>query len=463
MGRHFLSVLGTGSYQDTVYTCNGEKHRTAYVQEALLKMKFGEGREGDRISIFLTQKAKEKNWEGLKQCLAEYSAYLDNQEECMLPVGATEAELWEIFQVIFSRIRENDELYIDITHSLRNIPIQMLAVISYARVVKKVKVKGIYYGAFETKEQFGGETPILNLITFLDILDWSQAADSFVRYGNSDQISELYKAQKHKAEIKHVDLNNVVTDINNITHGLETSRGYYDFGTSRNAKNSSVLYSYRKYKEDLQIMNKKDVSKEDRKEKQKNIIEPLGELLQVIDTKLDVFDVDTNLDLGMAAIQWAIENRKTQQGFTALEETVKTFLCNYYGLDEVSETDRERICKDICNFMYERGLKTKGKDEAALTDDVRHKLCREWVEVRKGRLGITEGEKPIEEMFLTLPTELLDMFHEISDRRNSMNHFGYSNRNKFSCTKLEKDLKEYFEQFKNIMSKMNERKGEMQK
>lgn len=95
---------------------------------------------------------------------------------CMIPIGANEEELWEIFKNIFETIGQEEELYIDITHSLRNIPIQLLAVISYARAIKNVTVNGIYYGAFEVgkfNEEGVKEAPILNLLTFLDILDWS--------------------------------------------------------------------------------------------------------------------------------------------------------------------------------------------------------------------------------------------------------------------------------------------------
>ena len=484
MGKHFLSVLGTGEYKKAIYSCDGRKVETPYVQEALLKLKFDTWEPEDKISIFLTEKAKQDNWEdreyrdkekeaakhelpeirkGLKSVLQkDYSVFLDEAEKCMLPIGANEEELWEIFQVIFSRIQDNEELYIDITHSLRNIPIQMLAVVSYARVLKNVTVKGIYYGAFETKDQFGGETPILDLATFLDILDWSQAANAFVKYGNSDQIFELYEEQKKKAykdkmqkgktQIYQRDLQKVVTEIHNITSGLETSRGYYDFKENKTNKATSVMGAYKAYKATFEIMNKKDNEKKERKEKQRNIIEPLGELLKVIDDKAKIFDVESNLDFGLAAVQWAIDNKSTQQGFTALEETVKTFLCNYYELDETQQIDREGICKNICGILYEECCK---KQKNANNFELRVQICENWLNKNREVLKITqEKEEKICRIFKTLPTTLLEIVHEIGNRRNSMNHFGYSNLGKFSSEKLESDLKLYYKEFQEVMEKM---------
>ena len=46
MGKHFISVLGTGNYSETIYKCDEGEHKTAFIQEALLKLKFGECKKG---------------------------------------------------------------------------------------------------------------------------------------------------------------------------------------------------------------------------------------------------------------------------------------------------------------------------------------------------------------------------------------------------------------------------------
>lgn len=475
MGRHFISVLGTGPYQDTTYFYDEKESTTPFVQKALLEILFSNLNEDDRISIFLTEEAKAANWEnrkytekdgkknelsevriGLKEILSpQYGRLLSDTERCMIPIGKNEDELWEIFQVIFDGIEEGEELYIDITHALRNIPIQMLAVISYARVLKSIDVKGIYYGAFEVKDKSTGKTPIFNLRTFLDVLDWSQAADSFIKYGNSDQINELCEARRSVLRAKMGDLSKVVKELQGLTHGLETSRGYYNSEKERQNKGvKSTLGAYKRYKRAYNNLNENDEKRMGENEKQRNIIKPMRGILKCIDESISEFDVETNLEIGLASVKWAIDKKKTQQGFTALEETIKTFLCERYGLNDTME-DRERVAKNICRVIHENAGKL-GEEIEGLNVDVREKIYMEWiggkVEDNKRREEICEK---VHRMFMTIPQELTDIVTKIGDRRNSMNHFGFSNMYQFGSEGLEKDLLLCFRDFKRVMEQMD--------
>ncbi len=44
-------------------------------------------------------------------------------EQVEIPIGIDEKEIWNIFEIIFEKINEGDEIYIDITHAFRNINI----------------------------------------------------------------------------------------------------------------------------------------------------------------------------------------------------------------------------------------------------------------------------------------------------------------------------------------------------
>lgn len=464
--RHFLSVLGTGNYSEAVYTCGEESVTTPYIQEAVLKLKMlkeGPYTEEDRITVFLTEKSLAFNWHdreytekelqymtckggtekpvrkaGLGPILQKSYGVTDEAAR-LIPLGATEEELWEIFNIMYDEIQEGEEMYVDITHSLRNIPIQMLSVIAYARVLKNVEVKGIYYGAFEagTRNQDGmTEAPIFDLLTFLDILDWSQAANSFVKFGNSDEIKALCEAQKEKG---NKDLRKVVSDLSEITQGLETSRGCYAPDKGSVGAGVSAMKSCRSYTESYEIMRKKE------KKAQKKLIDPLGKLFDIINDKLKVFDVEDNLAFGLAAIDWSIENKKTQQGFTALDETIKTYLCRRYGLDEYLELHREGICKHIC-ILFEKELQEMKDSQLVYSEEGREKVYRKWEEA-SAHMAAQEREAA-RRLSMELPPVLPQISNEIGSRRNSMNHFGFSNINQFSCQKLYKDLRACNDKFR---------------
>ena len=496
-GRHFLSVLGTSNYSKVTYRCDEGTLATEYIQEAVLKLKMlnerGFGAD-DRITIFVTKEAYRLNWldrdytdRELKQMGAgketarKTGLYSILQKEFgiteesvrFIPLGATEDELWDIFNIMYDEIQDEEELYVDITHSLRNIPIQMLSVITYARTLKNINVAGIYYGAFEAKVQNeAGETeaPIFDLVTFLDILDWSQAAGSFVRYGNSDEIKALFDIQKVKRSNKMADSYKVVNDLYDITQGLETSRGCH-VPDKKGVPGGSVLNSYRSYEQNYKAMQKR-VGKQEEAQARKNRIEPLSKLFDVIHDKLGIFDVEDNLAFGFAAIDWAIENKKTQQGFTALDETIKTYLCCRYGLNEYLEKHREGIAKSICNLVNnEMRQKESGKE---LTAEAREDIFRKWEIAWEMRWGREQNGKDAEPDTVTpeqerkaarmltmeLPVELAELTSAISSRRNSMNHFGYSNIYQFGCRKLYEDLKEYYGRFRQMIAPAKEREEE---
>lgn len=58
MSKHFISVLGTGRYNNTVYYCGEGRYETPYIQEALLKIKLKEWESGDKITVFLVTATK---------------------------------------------------------------------------------------------------------------------------------------------------------------------------------------------------------------------------------------------------------------------------------------------------------------------------------------------------------------------------------------------------------------------
>lgn len=50
-------------------------------------------------------------------------------------------------------------------------------------------------------------------------------------------------------------------------------------------------------------------------------------------------------------MEWSIQNGMIQQGFTALLETIKTFLCNQYGIAEHDFETRELVVANALNMV----------------------------------------------------------------------------------------------------------------
>ena len=183
------------------------------------------------------------------------------------------------------------------------------------------------------------------------------------------------------------------------------------------------------------------------------MIKPLGELMGVIDDKVRVFGVESNFELGLASIEWAIRHKRTQQGFTALDETIKTFLCDYYGLDETQQEDRE-LCKYLSGQLSKQMEEEHAKE---LTPEIRARAYEKWKEKKEQNKGTEEISQTAYRVIMGIPKELVKMGSDISNCRNSMNHFGYSNKGQFSSKKLENNLKKFYAAFLKCIGSMEEK------
>lgn len=99
-------------------------------------------------------------------------------------------------------MEEGDEVYFDITHGFRSLPMLGMVLMNYAKALKGIKVKAITYGAFDALgSRFNIEeripdpeqriVPLLDLTGFHELQEWSIAADNFVKSGNTAKMIAL--------------------------------------------------------------------------------------------------------------------------------------------------------------------------------------------------------------------------------------------------------------------------------
>lgn len=494
MGRKFISVLGAGNYSECTYGNGKETFKTRFVQEAILDIYFKDVTKEDKILVFLTEGARKENWldkenatesfgiestlrknkipeeeieklkttlgdshnwkdkfinrKGLENILKEkYSSevvqgiYIDN--------GTNEDELWNIFMKILENIEDGYEIIFDITHGFRSIPMQALTVLSYAKALKKITIKGIYYGAFEARDKETGVAPIFDLTVYNDILEWTNAINSFIKYGKGDAIYNLFEDIKKKKEsnndisLRNGSLEYFSKNVNNFTSAIYASRGNVLLDNAKEKKQSkigkSIYWAASATKESL-----------DKVKKESNIVvKPLIPLLDKVEEAINDFCIKDNEEIGIATIKWCIEKGLIQQGYTALEETIKTYICNKYSISEIGEDTRDRVVKNALNEM--RKVKEHNKKENK-NKDIRE-YFKETIEYLENEDKKDNGERVCiyKKIKDTIPEEIVNLSN-VSFARNDMNHFGFT-KTTVSCIKLESDLKKYFKEFIDIREK----------
>ncbi len=334
MAKVFISILGTNDYIPCTYFLGEKEVRgVRFVQEALAKILFSGWRPNDRILVFTTEDACKRNWEddghparngiksgrrGLKKCL-ENLELSPSVERIFIPEGRSEHEIWEIFETMYNKLNTGDELFLDVTHSFRSLPILAFAAVNYARSMKKVTLGGIFYGAFEAigplpivKEmrQEDRRAPIFDLTSFDTLMRWSLAVDRFLATGDggflgtvADEAARIHLKATHGRHSDAAALKWIAKEVTEFTDAVNCCRGPSLPGILKNIK--AAIDSYEN--EDL-IAPFKPVF-----DRLKEHMSPFG--------KNDIKD-------GIECARWCLEHNLLQQGYTILQETVVSWALN---------------------------------------------------------------------------------------------------------------------------------------
>lgn len=425
MRRVFLSFLGTSDYIPCIYY-HGERpvENVRFVQEAIISLFCRDWTEEDRIFIFTTDQAREKNWldnghpkrveKGLCQGLERRLTDLElNARIQSVPIEdmASQEEMWGMFQKMFELLEPDDTVIFDITHAFRSIPMLAIVVLNYAKVLKKIRLGGIYYGAFEVLG-YPSEVekmpmakrlaPILDLTGFDTLLEWSAAIDGFLKSGNGKILMDLANQSIHPILRDHAEMR----DAGNVLKRL--SNNLAEFGNVLSTCRGQSVVKITQY-----IKQNFEQCGDD------NLIPAFQPLLNHIRPRLEKFCGDDILD-GMQAARWCMDHSLVQQGYTILQETLVTHLLRKANVDHMDKDSREIVT-------------------AAVHIARENKPPSEW-------WGAAGGNKPLTEkmMMILKEDDLIGLMTKLSGERNDLNHAGY-NPNPQAPNKFFEKLKKHLE------------------
>lgn len=346
----FLSVLGTGLYEPCKYVAKDFKSKeTRFVQEATLdRIGVADWQKEDRIVILLTPEAAKKNWsesiktrfnfktndeetyEGLESVLQ--SLNLNCQIEGInIPNGSNEEEMWKIFSVIFSQINEGDNLYIELTHSFRYLPMLLLVLCNYAKFLKGVQVKYMSYGNFDARNRESNEAPLVDLLSLSSLQDWTFASANFLQNGNVEQLQNLCNnslspllqdSQIRKSDPSLNTLRNYVRSLRSMVEDMQGCRGI----------NILEGCNYRRL---FNLSNQLTSV----------IIQPMNPIIEKMKSSFADFTPSTDIMNGYHAAQWCYEHNLYQQSLTILHENIVTHVCLDMKLQHDKASSRELVNK----------------------------------------------------------------------------------------------------------------------
>jgi len=217
MGRKvFISILGSSNYTPCRYfkpEQNFISEEVRFVQEATLSYHNAKNWSSDSVAyICLTSGingSKEKNWcdnghldkktnkpivcAGLQTRLKKLKLPF-SIKTVSIKDGNNEKEIWSVFDSIFKKLELGDEVYFDITHGFRYLPMLVLVLSNFSKFNKNIQIQSIIYGNFEGRDFNKNEAPLIELKLFSELQDWSSATQAFLETGNPIRIKNLLKA-----------------------------------------------------------------------------------------------------------------------------------------------------------------------------------------------------------------------------------------------------------------------------
>lgn len=401
----FISILGTSNYGSCQYT-QGDfiSSDICFIQEATLEfLNVKETWTAQDIAyIFLTPTARSSNWQekpvykGGKE--KGYRGLAPILEEMKLPCpietvditeDGDEQGLWRVFQTIYDKLQEGDELYIDITHSFRYLPMLLLVLCNYAKFLKQTKVVHISYGNYEAKATI---KPLVDLMPLVEVQNWTLAASDFLRNGRtssfaelvSERIQPILKATRGQDEDARA-LRQFINRLEPLSQSLTTVRGkaVIDGGIFRDLNDSAQNLG-------------------------NTLIPAMDPLIDKIKDSFSSFAPTANIKNGFEAARWCYDKQLYQQSITILQETLKGYTAAQAGYP-----CDEKLYQDLAGTAYNIAFNRRPESEWRLGE-------------KNNDQDDFNRRKVIVKRMLSLPLvqELSGLYDEIAQLRNDFNHAG---------------------------------------
>ncbi len=352
MAKLLISFLGTNNYVACNYYLEQKPDQRAenvrFVQEAVVDF-FCTGWGGeDRIAVFLTDEARNRNWKNTVDDKNEEKEGLESVlKKKRLPCqilapeireGFSENEIWKTFQAVYEVINDGDEVILDITHSFRSIPMLGIVLMNYARVLKNIKIQGIYYGAFEklgpayqvSKMSIGERNaPVINITSFVNLQDWTWAIRSYLQSGDASLIAELGKEGVSPLLRASGGSDEMSRRIRDFANGTGNLTEYYRLCRGNEIRD----FSFDKFNENLSALAS---------ENEGVYIKPMAPLISRVKEDFSESSTGDVFNLIRAA-RWCFSHGLVQQAVTLLQEGSITVICEATDRDSTDDDTRKAV------------------------------------------------------------------------------------------------------------------------
>lgn len=430
----FISFLGTGFYREcTYYDANGAYTYTRFIQQATLEqIGTKTWNVNDAARIFITDKAFEENWDGtramrydpiagkevqytrLEQIISDMRLPCDVRPILHVPVGNNEEEMWQIFQMVYNEIHDGDELYIDLTHAFRYLPMLVLVLSNYAKFLKHITIKHLSYGNWEGRDKTANHALIVDLLPLTMLQDWTSAAAEFIKHGYAESLKTSIKTELTPLLRDNSRCTKNVRNVNKLGANLDS------FAAERIVCRGLDISHGKAAESLLQQLN----SIED------TGIAPLNPIFKKLKATTTI--PDNIPSRCYKAAEWCYKRQLYQQAITILQEGINTFFCLRHNID-IDDEDNRSLIGQAFHISEKKLVHGITSSESVISSNLHLN-------------DILDDE-------LILNEAIVHHYTDLSGTRNDFNHAGFRKKRKpLSASQIKRKIEGALEFFKPVLT-----------
>lgn len=427
----FISFLGAGFYKECTYFDSTRPYkRTRYIQEATLEqIGVKSWAQTDAVRFFITDKAKEENWDKdnemrynkklnkdvpytrLGKIIENLHLNVDLKPVFDVPVGNNEDEMWKIFQMVFDEIHEGDELYIDLTHAFRYLPMLVLVLSNYAKFLKNIKIVHLSYGNYEAHDD-KDFAPIVDLLPLTKLQDWTSAASEYLNHGYAAKLKDNIM-DTLRPLLKSSD-----TRTDNVTNVREFASSLSTFAAERLMCRGLDIENGTAEKTLSDVISRIENTG----------IAPLNPIFHKISKSINKYN--SSIDYCINAAKWCADRSLYQQAATLLREGIVSYFCKKHSdLFRMDNKDDRTVVSNAFQISKDNKPEDTWKVE----------------EKDKPKVKVLLQDKQFANK------DLVAKFISLRDLRNDYNHAGFR-ENATSSKKLVSKIKNAIDTFTTLLS-----------
>lgn len=246
-----------------------------------------------------------------------------NSHVVLINYGLTEGELENNMSTILGLekyLNTGDELYVDITHAFRSLPMFLMNTLIYLQNVsrKQIKICHILYGMLDVSKELG-YAQVVDLKKIIDVNDWISGAYSFMEFGNAYKISKLLEP------------------------GNSTSQVLRDFSDSKNINN---IYALQKQVQRLRSIG---------------TLPPIAQMtispvVKDFISRLGRFNCNSEFQYKLAV--WHKDKHNYSAAYLTLVEAIITYVCEQCKYNDSDKNERELAKNKLMNEKKYEDLKS---------------------------------------------------------------------------------------------------------